>query len=255
MENSKGLLVGLAAVVLVAVTALVLVGRGAEHPGQSIVVTTPSGSSQPIVVQSPAQSASQPIVIQSPAQSAAQPIIVQGQSSPMQPLLSGPGAMSSREEQRFGGTTNLDSLSLGVDLTVAGLTTLTGTSSLGMIQIGGGTFGSLSGTVSSTMTNATTTCAIQNTSGRTRTLTDISVMFASTTSVGTIYVAAGTSSAQYVTSTSPLVNANIAAMAGQDVISTTSSVQTAYAPWRPNEWLNYKIGTTTANGTCRASFY
>lgn len=151
--------------------------------------------------------------------------------------------------------TNLTALALSGDLSVGGTSTFSGG-----LSVGGSIINAVGAYAvfhsSSTQATATSTpCAIQNTSGRTRTILDISYMYVSTTSPGTFGVNAGTSTTAFVTSTSPLISSTITSQNGTDVISTTATVQTVYAPWRKNEWLVFKSSTTTNAGNCYALYY
>jgi hypothetical protein len=145
--------------------------------------------------------------------------------------------------------TNLTALALSGDLSVGGTTTFTGAVS--------NSFGSnVQFYVSSTMSNGTSTpCAIQNLSGRTRSINSLNFVYVSTTSIGSFGATVGTSTNAFptTTSTSPLIS-TVLTTQQQDVISTTSSVQTVYAPWRQNEWLVFRTNTTTNVGQCYVEF-
>lgn len=150
------------------------------------------------------------------------------------------------------------------DLTVDGTSTLTGAVTLG------GSLTSSSGAnfvpfFLVSMTNGTTTpCAIQNTSGNTRTVLAASYKYSSTTAVGVVNVTAGTSTDAFTTSTTPFVAAALTTVAGRDIITTTSTFNTlsgttsstiAYSPWRANEWMVWKSTSTTNAGNCYVEYY
>jgi hypothetical protein len=116
----------------------------------------------------------------------------------------------------------------------------------------------LPNTVSTTLANATnTTFAVQNTTGRTLVLLDAGFVYASTVSVGSFAIAVGTSTTAFTsaTPTSPLLSTVLTTRADAQVITTTSSLMTAHATWRPNEWLVGRVTTTTNQGTFRALYY
>lgn len=140
---------------------------------------------------------------------------------------------------------------IGGDLVVSGAMTVTGTSTLGLIT------GNVPNTSVVTMTSGTTTpCATQNTSGNTLTLVAIGVLETATPGGGTVGLSVGTSTTAFVTSTSPLVsNSTFSNSSSLNIISTTSSLQTTYAPWQNNEWLVWKTTTSTNAGTCRVLYY
>ena len=210
MEN-KGLLVGFAGVVLVAIAELLLVSKQAAP---SVTVTMPNGSSQPVIVQSAAG----------------------GQQS----------------EQRYGGTTNLDSLSLSGSLSVSGSSTFTD------ITMDSGVFSALTGAASSTMSSSATTtaCSIFNSSSRTRVVVGLGVIDrGSATSLGSVAWVAGTSTVPTGSAvTSNIVNGTITRQNGLDVITTTSSAQTATMPWASGTYLKFISNTTTNVGKCWAIF-
>lgn len=110
-----------------------------------------------------------------------------------------------------------------------------------------------------TATTATTTpCAVQNNSGVTRTLIDIGVTERGTSaSLGAIRFKAGTSTTPYKTTyyTYFLNGALNTKVSGVDSITTTSSLMTAYSPWRNGEYLVFYSATTVHAGTCRVAWY
>lgn len=116
----------------------------------------------------------------------------------------------------------------------------------------------LPNTVSTTLTNATNTVfAVQNTTGRTLTLLSLNFVYASSMSVGTFAIAVGTSTTAFTTATPtlPFLSTVLTTRNGEPVITTTSSLMTAYSMWKPNEWLVGRVTTTTNQGTFRALYY
>lgn len=206
MEN-KGLLAGLVAIAVVALSALAFISL--KSPS---VIVTGGGNSPSVIVPS----------------------------------------SNGSSEQRYGGTTNLDSLGLSGDLSVGGALTITGTSTLS---------GSIAGNVPSrrvsTMVTATTTpCAIQNVSGSDRTLVAVGVSETAYAGAGTVGLTVGTSTTAFATSSSPLIaNSSFSNSASQNIISTTSTLMTAHANWKTGEWLTFMTVTSTNAGSCRVLFY
>lgn len=139
-------------------------------------------------------------------------------------------------------------LAVGGALTVTGATTLTGAVS-----------GNFPNTSVITMTSGTTTpCAVRNTSGSTRTLVAIGTTERGTTaSLGAIRFTAGTGTTAFATSyyTKFLNGALNTKVSGVDTITTTSTLMSAYSPWRNNEWLVFYSATTVHAGTCRVVYY
>lgn len=140
-------------------------------------------------------------------------------------------------------------------LTVAGTLGITGTTTLS---------GDVSGVPKSTvitMTSATNTpCAIQNTSGVTRTVLATGLLYTGGSNAGSVgQLAVGTSTGPTVTSTSPFINTILTKVASVDVITTTSTQEGTggvYAPWKTTEWLVFNTGgTSTQSGTCRVLYY
>lgn len=174
----------------------------------------------------------------------------------------------SAPEQKFGGTTTSDSLYLRGTLTVDGAQTLTGaTTHGGATSFAGATTFSATSTFSGdvlgnvarkfnvTMSSATTTpCAVQNTTGASMFLTSIGVIETAYAGAGTVGLTAGTSTSAFVTSTSPFIsNLGFANRASEDVVSTTSTLQSAYAILKSGEWLVWKTTTSTNAGKCVAT--
>lgn len=184
-------------------------------------------------------------------------------------------AQAPTSERSFGATptdqiTNWTGGAFSGDLTVGGTLGVTGATTLsstlnvtatttlaGAVVISGAISGNVPNTSIITQSNATTTpCAVQNTSGSTRTLLAIGVKESSTPGAGAIGLNVGTSTTAFVTSTSPFINNGVFAnSASQEVISTTSSLMTAYAPWKNNEWLVWKTVSSTNAGNCEALYY
>lgn len=139
-------------------------------------------------------------------------------------------------------------LAVGGALTVTGVTTLTGAVS-----------GNVPNTSVITMTSGTTTpCAVRNTSGSTRTLIAIGTTERGTAaSLGAIRFTAGTGTTAFATSyyTKFLGGALNTKINGVDTITTTSTLMSAYSPWRNNEWLIFYSATTVHAGTCRVVYY
>lgn len=175
------------------------------------------------------------------------PVSVAPQGTPV--VVSSPS-----EQQSFGAstpdqTTNWTAGSFSGDLTVGGTSTFAGTSTFTNI------LGNVPNKVAVTMTNATTTpCAIQNTSGVTRTLIATSVLYPVSVSPGVTTVTAGTTSTAFGTPTTLLINSAVTVSASVPVISTTSTLQTAYATWPTGTYLVWQTSTTTNTGTCSASY-
>jgi len=156
--------------------------------------------------------------------------------------------------------TDLTALRLSGDLQVSGTSTVTGTSTFSGDVVGVTTAKSIA------MTNTTSTaCSLLNSSGVTRMITSIAAVGTASTNVGTFVITAGTSTGSWVTSTSPLIQANLVTLASKDIVTTTS---TLYAPtlatangtlgnalWLSGEYLNFKSSSTTLAGTCRVSWY
>jgi len=146
-------------------------------------------------------------------------------------------------------TTNLISLELSDDLSIGDDLTVTGD-----LNLTGNALGSVVYRPTVTMTTATTTpCAIQNTTGSDRILAAISGVWTSTAGAGTVGLSVGTSTNQYTAGTPKLIsNATFANSASADVVSTTSTLQSAYAIWQASEWLVWNTTTSTNAGTCSA---
>lgn len=110
-----------------------------------------------------------------------------------------------------------------------------------------------------TATTATTTpCAVLNSSGATRTLIDIGVTEKGTSaSLGAVRFTAGTGTTPYKTTyyTKFLNGALNTKVSGVDSITTTSSLMSAYSPWRTGEYLVFYSATTVHAGTCRVAWY
>lgn len=142
-----------------------------------------------------------------------------------------------------------------VTSTYGDITTLVGTTGVFSSSV---TAPNLPNTVSTTLTNATNTVfAVQNTTGRTLTLLDLSFVYSSTVAVGTFAISAGTSTTAYpsATPTTPFLSTMITTRSDLPVITTTSSLMDAYGVWRPNEWLVGRVTTTTNQGAFRALYY
>ena len=141
-------------------------------------------------------------------------------------------------------------LAVGGTLTVTGATTLTGSVS-----------GNVPNTAVVTMTSGTTTpCAIQNTSGVTRTLVAIGATERGTAaSLGAIRFTAGTGTTAYKAPTTfytKFLNGALnTKISGVDTLTTTSTLMSAYSPWKANEYLIWYSATTVHAGTCRALYY
>ena len=218
MEN-KGLLAGLVAIALVALSALAFISL--KSPS---VIVTGGGNSPSVII---------------------------------------PGSNGS-SEQRYGGTTNLDSLGLSGDLSVGGASTVTGNQSVagtltvtGTSTFSGGIAGNVPARAVVTMTTATTTpCAVQNTSGIDRTLVAIGVNETAYVGAGTVGLVAGTSTSAFAAPNLPLIsNSTFANLASKNAISTTSTLMTAYTRWAAGDWLVWQTVTTTNAGFCQALYY
>lgn len=166
-------------------------------------------------------------------------------------------------DQNFGAsadvTTNWTAGAFSSDLSVGGQLGVTGTTTFT-----GGVFNQFGARFSPfyavTMTSGTTTpCAVQNTAGVTRTVFATSYKYTSTTSAGTFFVQAGTSTSAFAAPTTPFVAAAVTTINGRDVITTTSTQMggstAVYAPWRANEWLVWQSSTTSNAGTCYVEYY
>ncbi len=161
-------------------------------------------------------------------------------------------------EQRYGRTTNLDSLGLSGDLSVGGNQTVTGNVTVtGTSTFSGGIAGNVPARAVVTMTTATTTpCAVQNTSGSDRTLVAIGVNETAYVGAGTVGLVAGTSTSAFAAPNLPLIsNSSFANLASKNSISTTSTLMTAYTRWAANDWLVWQTVTTTNAGFCQALYY
>lgn len=148
-----------------------------------------------------------------------------------------------------GEISNFTSLQTSDDLIVGDQISVAGTSTFS---------GNVAGNVPQrsviTMTSATTTpCYVQNTSGSDRILADVSGYWTATAGAGTVGIQVGTSTNQYTAGTPKLIsNAVFANNASISSVLTTSTVQTAYAIWKANEYLVWNTVTTTNAGTCSA---
>lgn len=179
---------------------------------------------------------------------------------PASVVVIGNDGKAQQTSQKFGGTTGLDSLALQGSLTVAGATTLTGNiSTAGTLNVTGtSTFsGDVIGAASTfyaTMSSSATTtaCFITPSISRTRVITAVGVIDrGSAVSVGAVNWTAGTSTASGVAPTgTKLINNVLTRVSGVDVISTTSSVQTAYSSVAPGESIIFQTATTTNAGSC-----
>lgn len=99
-------------------------------------------------------------------------------------------------------------------------------------------------------TNATNTpAAILNSDATgTRTVLAIWLEQSTSTSGGTVAYLVGTSTTMFGTSTSPFINASLARVAtGNELITTTSTVMTAYGPWYPTEAITVKSAVTSVH--------
>lgn len=153
----------------------------------------------------------------------------------------------------FTAVSTTQDVGVGRNLYVAGQATFAGSSTFS---------GALSGVPTAaviTMTSATNTpCAVQNTSGVTRTVLDAGILFTGGSNAGATVLIAGTSTAPTVTSTTPLVADSITKVVSRDIISTTSTMRgssSAYAAWRTSEWFVFNTATSVNSGTCRVLYY
>jgi len=98
----------------------------------------------------------------------------------------------------------------------------------------------------------TTACVLTNEDRRARVVTAIGVIDRGTdASAGSVVWTAGTSTS----SGAPLgatkaVATAITRVSGRDILTTTSTAQSAYFTWQPNETINFVSGTTTNYGRC-----
>lgn len=155
-----------------------------------------------------------------------------------------------------------DDLSVGDDLTVTGDETVGGTMTITGTTTMSGDVSGVVRELSSSMNSAATTtaCTFLNSSGVTRVITAVGVVDRGTaSSLGVVEWQAGTSTASGANGSSAVVFTKAVAAAitrinGGDVITTTSTPQTAYYPWLSGSYFNFISGTTTNAGTCRVSF-
>ena len=139
-------------------------------------------------------------------------------------------------------------LAVGGDLTVTGSSTFSGNVS--------GVAKALSQSMSSSAT--TTACSFQNLSSASRVIVGAGVVDLGTAlSLGSVAWTAGTSTAAGgVTPTgTKVLNTTITRANGTEVITTTSTAQTAYSKWGVGEYFVFQTGTTTNAGTCRVLYY
>lgn len=170
------------------------------------------------------------------------------------------GAFSS--DLGVGGTATVNNLTSTGTLTLSGATANSGTSTFTGVAIG---FPRL---LTVSMTNGTNTvCAVQNTSGQTRLVTNaFAKVTANATNGASIGVfVAGTSTGPTVSSTSPWLSTQLTRSTTLDVLTNTSTfyaTSTAYPAvplsvqtWRNLEWVNFNQGATTvAAGTCYVQY-
>ncbi len=158
-----------------------------------------------------------------------------------------------------GDTTNFTALAttedmtVGRNLTVAGTTAFTGTTTLsGEVS---GIPKSLVTTMSSSAT--TTACSPINTTGADRIVVAAGVSDTGTAaSTGSITWQAGTSTAAGVAAATKAVNTALTRVSGLAIITTTSTPQlTGYVQWRSGERFNFISSTTTNAGSCKLLFY
>lgn len=169
-----------------------------------------------------------------------------------------PATTVQQAAQKFGATsinqiTNWVGGSFSGDLSVGGNLTLSETA---LSDNSGAVVPQKSAVI--TMTSGTTTpCAIKNNSGVTRTLTTIGVTERGTAaSLGAIRFTAGTGTTAFKTSFyTKFLGAAITKVNGADVISTTSTLMSAYGPWRTGENIVFYSATTVHSGTCRVAWY
>lgn len=179
----------------------------------------------------------------------AQVFILVKPSKPANLIVNGGSALGAAAEV----TTNWTAGSFSSDLSVGGDLTITGTSTLS---------GNVSGVpkaISTSMSSSATTtaCAVLNSSGSNRVVVAAGVVDrGSAVSVGAVNWTAGTSSYPGVAPAYTKVIANVLTrVSGVDVLSTTSSVMSAYSSWNNGEYFVFQTGTTTNSGTCRLLYY
>lgn len=158
------------------------------------------------------------------------------------------------EISNFTSVETSDDLIVGDDLTIAGDTTFGGS---GTTTFSGAVVGNVPRRFIQTMTTATSTpCSYTNNSGSDQTILAVGGTWTASPSVGTIGLNVGTSTVVGVTSTSPLINNSVFAnSSSRSIISTTSTLLSAYAILKAGEVLNWKTVTSTNAGTCYALFY
>lgn len=147
-----------------------------------------------------------------------------------------------------------DSSAIAGDLTVGATLTVTGTSTFSGIV--SGVPKALDTTMTSSATN--TACSILNSSGVTRLPLVVGVIDTGTAAggTGTITWTVGTSTTPSATSTSPWFSGILTRATGSDVITTTSTLMSAYSTWGNGEYLNFTSANTTTNsGTCKVLYY
>jgi hypothetical protein len=172
-------------------------------------------------------------------------------------------ATAPQGEQAFG-TASVDNTTVWAageftdDLAVDGALTVTGASTLtGAVAVTGAlTSTSIPNKAVVTMTNATTTpCAVRNTSGVSRVITAIGVKETAGPSVGSVTIDAGIATTAFADPNPDLVQGVLTRSATLDVISTTSTVMSAYQVWKNNDWLTFKSATSVHSGTCLVQYY
>lgn len=218
MEN-KGLLAGLVAIAVVALSALAFISL--KSP--SVIVT--GGGNTPSIVSLGGNSSEEPRY----------------------------GGTTNLDSLGLSGD-----LTVGGSQTVTGNQAVTGNLTVtGTSTFSGGIAGNVPTRLTVTMTNSTTTpCAIQNTSGSDRTLVAVGVSETAYVGAGVVGLSVGTSTSAFSSGGSPLIAHSLFSnSATKNVISTTSTLMDAYANWGSNEWLTFATVTTTNAGSCRVLFY
>ena len=102
----------------------------------------------------------------------------------------------------------------------------------------------------------TTACFFTNTGARARAVTGLGVIDRGTSaSAGSVTWTAGTSTVSGGSlGATKAVAATITRISGEDVITTTSTVQTATMLWKANESISFVSGTTTNYGHCYVDY-
>lgn len=146
-----------------------------------------------------------------------------------------------------------DSSAITGDVTIGKTLTVTGTSTFSGIVLGAPR--ALNTAISSSATS--TACSILNNTGITRVVIAAGVVDTGTAaSTGAVLWTIGTSTYPGVSSTSPWNTlVSITRASGTDVITTTSSLMSAYSTWANGEYINFETNTSTNAGYCKVMYY